>query len=120
MHGRRIFYEFFRRNEDEKILSNVINYFNAVKHRWPEAWARTGTGNMINRTNGYNGFIRFLRPAYLYYTTSPAVVSSEDFKKLFDRVQLSDNDFNPTEFPPGSSGASKLYRRLVDDSQVER
>jgi len=44
---RRIFYEFFRRNEDEKILQNVINYFNAVKNRWPTAWARTGTGNII-------------------------------------------------------------------------
>jgi DGQHR domain-containing protein len=73
--SKRIFFEFFRRNEDAKILNNLLNYFNAIKERWPTAWSATGTGNIINRTNGYNGFIRFLRPAYLNFTTEPRVVS---------------------------------------------
>jgi DGQHR domain-containing protein len=115
---RRIFYEFFRNKEDEKILQNVINYFNAVKNRWPIAWARTGTGNIINRTNGFNGFVRFLRPAYLYWTTTPAVVSEDQFRKILDRVRLNDDSFNPSEFVPGSSGASKLYRKLMEDSGI--
>jgi DGQHR domain-containing protein len=115
---RRIFYEFFRRDEDEKILRNVVNYFNAIKERWPIAWERTGTGNIINRTNGFNAFIRFLRPAYLYCTTTPAVISSTAFKTIFDRVRLQDDDFNPTNFLPGSSGASALYRRLIQDTQM--
>jgi DGQHR domain-containing protein len=115
---RRIFYEFFRRNEDEKILHNVVNYFNAIKERWPTAWSGTGTGNIINRTNGFNAFVRFLRPAYLYCTTTPTIVSKDQFKKIFDRVRLNDEDFNPTNFLPGSSGASTLYRRLLDDSQI--
>jgi DGQHR domain-containing protein len=113
---RRIFYEFFRRKEDEKILQNVINYFNAVKNRWPTAWARTGTGNIINRTNGFNGFVRFLRPAYLYWTTTPAVVTEGQFRQILDRVRLEDDSFNPNEFVPGSSGESKLYRKLMEDS----
>jgi DGQHR domain-containing protein len=113
---RRIFYEFFRRKEDEKILQNVINYFNAVRKKWPTAWERTGTGNIINRTNGFNGFVRFLRPAYLYWTATPAVISEGQFYEILDRVKLDDDSFNPNEFVPGSSGASKLYRRLMEDS----
>jgi hypothetical protein len=67
---KRIFYPFFSGNEDVKILDNLLNYFNAVRERWPEAWIRTGAGNIINRTNGFNGFIRFLRPAYLFVPAS--------------------------------------------------
>jgi DGQHR domain-containing protein len=112
----RIFYEFFRRREDEKILAIMINYFNAIRRKWPDAWKGSGKGNIINRTNGFNGFIRFLRPAYLNFTTEPEVVSSEDFSRLIDRVTLRDEDFNPEMFLPGSSGSTKLYRMLMEQT----
>jgi len=114
--SKRIFYEHFRNNEDGKILSNVINYFNAVKSRWPQAWKRTGTGNILNRTNGYNGLVRFLRPAYLSITTVPAVVSQSDFEKIFARTSLKDEDFTPTNFLPGTSGSTKLYNTLMEQT----
>jgi DGQHR domain-containing protein len=119
-HQKRIFYEFFRRNEDAKILNNLLNYFNAVKERWPTAWAATGTGNIINRTNGYNGFIRFLRPAYLHFTTEPEVVSKSDFASIFARVTLADADFNPAKFLPGTSGSTHLFNLLMEQSGVAR
>jgi hypothetical protein len=112
----RIFYEFFRRREDEKILAIMINYFNAIRRKWPDAWKGSGKGNIINRTNGFNGFIRFLRPAYLNFTTEPEVVSSEDFSRLIDKVTLRDEDFNPEMFLPGSSGSTKLYRLLMEQT----
>jgi hypothetical protein len=116
---RRIFYEFFRRAEDEKILRNVINYFNAVKNRWPKAWGQTGTGNVINRTTGFNGFARFLRPAYSHWTTEPGVVTVGQFSQIFKNIKLDDGSFNPNEFLPGGSGASKLYRILIEQSGVK-
>ena len=117
---KRIFYEFFRRNEDAKILANIINYFNAIKTSWPEAWERTGTGNIINRTNGYNGFIRFLRPAYLSVTTDPKVVLQTEFERIFARATLEDNDFTPANFLPGTSGSTKLYNMLLIQTDVPR
>lgn len=117
--AKRIFYEFFRRNEDVKILQNVINYFSAVAEQWPNAWKGSGKGNIINRTNGFNGFIRFLRPAYLHFTTEPAVVTQKDFKSLFAKTTLEDKDFNPTRFLPGSSGSTTLYRTLLQQTGVE-
>ena len=116
--ARRIFYEFFRRDEDVKILQIVINFFTAVKSRWPDAWENTGKGNIINRTNGFNGFIRFLRPAYLNFTTEPLVVSTDDFFGLFKKVQLTDLDFNPNKFLPGTSGSTELYKLLVKQTGV--
>jgi DGQHR domain-containing protein len=118
--NKRIFYEFFRRNEDAKILNNLLNYFNAVRERWPNAWAASGTGNIINRTNGYNGFIRFLRPAYLYFTSEPRVVAKTDYASIFDRTKLLDSEFNPTTFLPGTSGSTRLYNLLMEQSGIAR
>jgi len=116
--SKRIFYEFFRLEEDEKILAIVINYFNAIRRKWPEAWDATGRGNIINRTNGFNGFIRFLRPAYLYFTTSPKVVSTDEFFTLIDKAALKNSDFNPTMFLPGTSGSTKLYHLLMEQTTL--
>jgi hypothetical protein len=116
---KRIFYEFFRRGEDVKILQNIINYFSAIRNRWPVAWNGTGTGNIINRTNGFNGFIRFMRPAYLHFTTSPEVVGTAQFEKLMEKVQLTDEDFNAEKFVPGTSGSTKLYHTLLDQTDVQ-
>jgi DGQHR domain-containing protein len=117
---KRIFYEFFRRNEDVKILNNLLNYFNAIRGKWPEAWGRTGTGNIINRTNGFNGFIRFLRPAYLHCTTGPRVVGQDEYAAIFGEVKLEDGDFNPNRFLPGTSGSTLLFDTLIAQSGVER
>jgi len=95
-----------------------LNYFNAVREKWPEAWIRTGTGNIINRTNGFNGFIRFLRPAYLFCTSEPRVVTQNEFARVFHDVELKDEDFNPNRFLPGTSGSTLLFHTLMEQSGV--
>jgi DGQHR domain-containing protein len=117
--SKRIFYKFFQQEEDVKILDNLLNYFNAIRSKWPVAWERTGTGNIINRTNGFNGFVRFLRPAYLYCTTEPKVVAEEDFARVLGPVTLTDDDFNPQRFVPGTSGSTLLFHTLIEQSGVE-
>ena len=116
---RRIFYPFYQKREDVKILENLLNYFNAVRERWPVAWERTGAGNIINRTNGFNGFIRFLRFAYLYNTSEPRVVSQQEYFQVFKKTKLDDDDFNPTQFLPGTSGSTKLFNVLVEQSGID-
>lgn len=116
---KRIFYPFFARNEDAKILSNILNYFSAVRDKWPIAWTRSGTGNIINRTNGFNGFIRFLRPAYQFCTGEPRVVEQSEYADVFRTVGLTDDDFNPRRFLPGTSGSTLLFHTLMEQSGVE-
>jgi DGQHR domain-containing protein len=117
---KRIFFEFFRDKEDVKILDNLLNYFNAVRDKWPRAWINTGTGNILNRTNGFNGFIRFLRPAYLYCTTEPRVVSQDEFAGVLHPIKLTDTDFNPTRFLPGTSGSTNLFNTLIEQSGIPK
>jgi hypothetical protein len=100
-------------------LQNVINYFSAIAAQWPDAWKGTGKGNIINRTNGFNGFVRFLRPAYLHFTKEPAVVPQKDFASLFRNTSLKDGDFNAEQFVPGTSGSTKLYHALLKQTGVE-
>jgi DGQHR domain-containing protein len=115
---KRIFRPFFESQQDEKILANILNYFCAIRDKWPNAWENTGAGNIINRTNGFNGFMRFLRPAYLYFTSEPAVISRKQFASLFGRITIPEEDFNPETFLPGTSGSTKLYRTLMEQSHL--
>ena len=52
-------------NRDLEIVDVLWNYFDAVKSRWPNAWASREPGMMLNKTNGFRALMRFLRPAYL-------------------------------------------------------
>lgn len=111
---KRIFYPFFQKSRDVDILAILINYFDAVRERWPEAWQFNGRGAVLSKTNGYNGLIRFLRDAYLQITTVPRVVSKEEFAKVFEKSALQDADFTTEKFVPGTSGSTALYRSLVE------
>lgn len=106
----QIFYEFFRNSENKKILSIIINYFKAIERKWPKAWNANGTGAVLGKTNGYIGLMRFLRDAFLHLTNNPRVVTEEEFFNLIKDYPFTDNDFITTNYPPGSSGSSKLYR----------
>jgi DGQHR domain-containing protein len=116
---KRIFFEFFRNSEDARILKILINYFNAVARKWPEAWNNSGTGNILSKTNGYNGLIRFLRPAYQNFTTTNEIVTEDQFYSLFKPLNLKDSDFNRTRYVPGSSGAKQLYNDLLEYTDIK-
>ena len=114
-----VFRNIFIDKEDVKISDNIWNYFSAVRDRWPGAWNFIGTGLILNRTNGFRGFMRFFRPAYLHYTAPGSVVDSDSFLELFKKVDLKDADFNVETFKPGTSGETSLYHKLTADTSVE-
>jgi DGQHR domain-containing protein len=106
---------FFVKNEDEKIVSMVWNYFDAVKKRWPTAWEDDGKKYILNRSTGYLGLMRFFRDAFLEITTQPKLISTQLFFDIFHRSTLKDGDFTKDMFIPGSSGQAELTKRLRDD-----
>lgn len=109
---RRIFYPFFQDRQDHLILATLINYFTAIRNRWPSAWESSGRGSVLSKTNGFNASVRFLRDAYLHLTTTPTVPSTEDFEAIFRTSDLNDSDFNTQRFPPGSSGSARLFEEF--------
>ncbi|HEX3652245.1 MAG TPA: DGQHR domain-containing protein [Rhizomicrobium sp.] len=106
---------FFVADEDEKIVSVVWNFFDAVKERWPVAWEDDGKNYVLNRSTGYLGLMRFFRDAYRHITTRPKVVSTQSFVDVLNRSKLKDADFTKDIFIPGSSGQAALAARLRAD-----
>jgi hypothetical protein len=44
------------------------------------------------------------------------MVEKDKFLALFSRVKIDDEGFDRTKFLPGSSGATELYRMLVQQT----
>ncbi|WP_426386946.1 DGQHR domain-containing protein [Sphingobium sp. R-21] len=115
---RLVLRPFFIEDRDVDLTNLLWNYFEAVSNKWSDAWKLNATGCMLNRTNGYDGLMKFFRHAYRYLSQPGGMVSTEQFYSILDRVQLKDGDFNPQNFVPGSSGASALNKALLEQSGI--
>jgi DGQHR domain-containing protein len=113
-----IFRNMFIEEQDLKIMDVVWNYFSAIKERWPTAWGNTALGNILNRTNGFRAFMRWLRPAYLFVSSPGNVPTKEQFSHLMQRITLGDDDFTVERFKPGTSGEALLLQTLIAQTNV--
>ena len=110
----QIFRNLFLDGRDLDIAEVLWRYFTAAKERWPLAWESTERGLMLNRTNGFKGLMRFLRPVYLRVTEPGGLPSTDTFAEIFARIRLADVDFHIDNFKPGTSGESKMFRVLLE------
>jgi DGQHR domain-containing protein len=110
-------------SKDLEITDILWNYFDAVRSRWPEAWAYEGRGRMLNRTNGFRGLMRFLRNVYLRLAmpgkTPYKVPSTDEFGKTFGKIDCRDDFFSVENFKPGTGGEAALYRFLKERSGLD-
>jgi len=112
---KRMFRNMWLDKKDKDIAQILINYFEAVKSKWPKAWDDfERKGNVLPKTNGFKALMRFLRPVYCDYANGNfgVIPSVRDFGQYFERVDLNDDQFNIETFPPGTSGESRLYNIL--------
>ena len=56
--------------------------------------------------------MRFLRPVYVYLVGPGEVPTTEQFSKVFARIQMKDDEFTTDNFNPGTSGEVALYHAL--------
>ena len=116
---RRPFRNLFIEEQDDRVSEIVWNYFDATKSRWPEAWDSYAEGNILSKTNGFRALMRFLKPAYLSLARPIGkVVGTRSFREVFNKISLRDAEFSTQQFAPGTSGESKLLRRLLHDSNL--
>ncbi len=115
---RLVLRPFFVEDRDVELTNLIWNYFEAVQERWPQAWNVNATGSMLNRTNGYDGLMRYFHRIYRYVATPGTLVGTQQFLEIFRRSKLKCEDFNPQRFIPGSSGASDLARTLIAETGV--
>ncbi|MGV1986441.1 DGQHR domain-containing protein [Agrobacterium sp. 22-221-1] len=121
-HQRYPFRQLFLKEKDTEITQIVLNYFTAVRDRWPTSWDdMQRSGNVLPKTNGFKALMRFLRPVYLDLTagTREQVPSAQDFLPYLEAVPLKDEDFNTNTFKPGTSGEAALYRILTGSLKLK-
>lgn len=112
------FRNMFLEEKDLDIADILLYYFSAIRQRWPEAWVSSTRGWMLNRTNGFRALMRFLKPAYRSLATQAEIPSQDVWLDLFKKVSLDDSDFTVENFEPGTSGETKLFRRLLEDTAL--
>lgn len=115
---RLIFRNMFLEDRDAEIARVMSNYFGAVSERWPEAWEGKKAGYVLNRTTGYRALMRFLPLPFLMFGYD-AIVPASEFRVVFKKVRLKDDDFTSERFKPGSSGQSELYKMLLRDTGID-
>lgn len=115
---RMIFRLPFVQDHDVDIGEVLWNYFAAIADRWPESWAWTGNGRILNRTTGLQGFMRFLGPAFRSIASPGGKPTKEQFQKIFLKVDIPEDQFTSDVFKPGSSGSSALYNRLLAETNT--
>lgn len=107
---------YFTANKDERILAIMMNYFGAVSECWPRAWEGSIDGGMLNKTNGYNALMRFLRE--VYHEIGPQsleVIERNEFLRCLEQLDVEEDTLTVDNYRPGSSGASALYRTLIGE-----
>lgn len=115
-HQKHPFRQMFLDEKESDITRIVLNLFKAVESRWPNSWNDLERkGNVLPKTNGLKALMRFLKPLYLILAGDDRryVPEVEEFQEYINKVELEDDDFNTTTFPPGTSGESRLYKMLM-------
>lgn len=121
------FRNLFLEERDLDIAENVINYFNAIKEKWPRSWADTSRNRgFLPKTNAFRAFMRFLRLEYprLRNYSDREVVPQSVYADLIAHVDLNDSDLSTRVFVPGGSGEANFYKfltgQLSKDDILER
>jgi len=117
---KTMFRNLWLEKKDTDIATIIINYFSAVKEKWPHAWDDFDRkGNVLPKTNVFKALMRFLRPVYCDYVADEfgKIPSVQEFQAYFASVDLTDDQFNIETFPPGTSGESGLYKILTQSME---
>jgi DGQHR domain-containing protein len=110
---RYVFRPLFLQEKDEYIVMNLMNYFNAVSQRWPNAWQNKSEGNILNKSTGFLALMRLYKMIVNQVGIFEDTISQSVFMDYFNRIQLNDDNFNRVDFVPGSSGQSDLYNKML-------
>jgi DGQHR domain-containing protein len=107
---------FFTDGRDKDLAQLILNYFVAVRAKWPDAWAKKGQGWILNKSTGYISFMRFFGLAYCHLSSPGEVTSTNEFSKLLERVTLDEDFFTSESVKRGTSGEVQIYNELVRQS----
>ena len=104
--------------KDTLIAKIIWNYFEAVSFKWPKAWNVITPELILNKSTGFLALMKFFKVGYNSFNKIGEEVKTVEFLTLFHSVSIKDEDFNRTNYLPGTAGQAKLYSELISMSGV--
>lgn len=101
---------FVEDESDVKIAQVILNYFNAVRKKWPNSWDKVENNNILNKTTGFIALMKLFKVVYL--NINKEIPSIEEFYSKLDKVDLKDGDFSRENYPSGGDGESLLWNHF--------
>jgi len=101
---------FIEDETDVKIGQIIVNYFCAVRKKWPNSWNEVAVNNILNKSTGYTALMQYFKEVYI--KLGKEVPSVDDFYSVFSSIELEDGAFTRDEYATGRIGESKLYKAL--------
>ncbi len=106
----------FIKNRDEIIASNLINFFDAIRKKWPIAWSKEEKRSSLNKAVGFNALIRVFQDIYRLKNSNfewDAVISFNSFSEMLSSCDLDDQFFISLEL---ASRSSKVIYDSISES----
>jgi DGQHR domain-containing protein len=117
------FRNLFIEGNDLDIAEIVLNYFGAVKRKWPKSWeAIHEVGNLLPKSNAFKALMKYLKDnVYLDAVGNDIgrVPTIKEFYKYFESNEFQDEDFITRHFAPGSGGQSTFLKMLRGEISIE-
>ncbi len=110
---KRFLRNMFIDGRDSDIAQLLNNYFEAVSLKWPTAWNEVRPEYILNRSTGFGALMRFFKDAYLSFDDIGRLVTTEEFSKIFEGINIPEESLTKEIYSPGGGGPAKLYKELV-------
>ena len=110
----------FIEERDTDIAQIIWNYFSAVEQKWPNAWSNVEPEKILNRSTGFIALMRFFKDIYLSFNKIGQVLTKDQFFQIFEIIDIDPDDFNKSNYLPGSTGQKKLYTDFLEKSGIRK
>lgn len=109
----------FLDERDGDIAQTMFNYFYVIAEKWPGAWGPVTPNMILNKSTGFLALMKFFKAACLSVDKANQVWTKEDFKEIFNKINIDESSFNRDKYIPGSSGQGQLYKDLITESGLD-
>jgi DGQHR domain-containing protein len=113
-----VFRNMFVDQRDDDIALVLWNYFKAVEHKWGGYWTEVRRGYVLNRTTGFRALMALLPSVFNRVAGAGEVPPKSAFDDVFASITLRADQITPENFPPGTSGQTKLRDMLMAQASL--
>lgn len=111
--NKLFFRKWFIEEKDLLIARTLLNYFLAIKEKWPIAW---DNNTILVKSTGIIAFMNFLSNIIEKHPLNDIELSKDIFVSILNSVDIEDKDFTNEIFPSGGVGQRKIKQILVEKS----